>query len=221
MHAQFLSALVLCAAIHLSCGASFTGDQSACTAGSTQPVSQWFLAGDDPQDYAIASDLEVTQSGAPTETIRATAAAPSNFGTVMQTIAPTLFLGQRLTFSAVVKTSGVAQNAGLWMRVDGPKDEGILAFYNMDDQPLTGTSDWTPHEVTLDVAAEARSVSFGLWLNGPGQIWLDSVALVSCGTPDGSNGSGIGTCGDASIDAGAPADAGATTGPELLIRREE
>jgi hypothetical protein len=98
----------------------------------------------------------------------------------MQTVGPAAFLGQRLTFRAVVKTDDIAQEAGMWMRVDGPKDEGVLAFYNMSDQPLIGTEDWTPHEVTLDVAPEAESVSFGLWLDGAGQVWLDEVQLVSC-----------------------------------------
>ena len=197
MHAQLVTALVLCAALpRMGCGGAPSGNQPACVSGAAQPQTQWFLAGDDPKDYAIASDRLVTESLEPSETIRATVPAPSNFGTVMQTIAPAAFLGQRLTFSALVKTDEVEQEAGLWMRVDGPSDEGVLAFYNMSDQPLFGTSDWTAHEVTLDVAPDARSVSFGLWLNGPGQVWLDQVTLTSC------------EAGTGGADAGAAPDAG-------------
>jgi hypothetical protein len=193
MNAHVLAVLSLCAAVPPLTCAQPSGDQPACGAGAPQAQGHWFLAGEDPKDYAIGTDPLVTQSGDPTETLRATAPAPANFGTVMQTLSPAPFLGQRLTFSALVKTDEVADAGGLWMRVDGPEGQGVLAFYNMSDQPLAGTEDWTPRAVTLDVSADARSVSFGLWLAGPGQVWLDQVALVSC-EPGG--------------DAGVAADAG-------------
>ncbi len=197
MHAPHLAGIVLCAMLpRFGCGdaqatSEPSGDQPACVAGAAQPQSQWFLAGKDPTAYAIAEDPLVTESGDPTETLRATVPTPANFGTVMQTVGPDAFLGQRLTFSALVKTEDVEQEAGLWMRVDGPPGQGVLAFYNMSDEPLTGSEDWTLQQVTLDVAPEADSVSLGLWLEGPGQVWLDQVALVSCEPADGAADAGV------------------------------
>ncbi|MGH3287780.1 MAG: hypothetical protein ACRDPD_24295, partial [Streptosporangiaceae bacterium] len=43
--------------------------------------------------------------------------------------------------------------------------------------PVTGTRDWTRHEVTAQVPADAISIIFGVFLNGPGQIELRNPQL--------------------------------------------
>jgi hypothetical protein len=192
LEAFLFSVVAVCLCGLVACSAP-SGDQPACTSGTAQATAQWFLAGEAPQDYAIETDSSVSQSGAPTEKLSATAASPTSFGTVMQTISPRPDLDQRLTFRAVVKTIGIGAfsssngpgEAGLWMRVDGSEPDAPLAFYNMSDHPLVGSQDWTPEEVTLDVASGATSISFGLWLSGPGEVWLDQVTLTSCGEGSG------------------------------------
>jgi hypothetical protein len=66
--------------------------------------------------------------------------------------------------------------------VDGPTPPGasapaVLAFDNMQDRPIKGTSGWTRHEIVLDVAPEATFVSFGILLNGAGQAWIDDLSV--------------------------------------------
>ena len=46
-----------------------------------------------------------------------------------------------------------------------------------------GISDWTQHEVVLDVDDEATLISIGLVMDGPGTGWLAGLALDTVG-PD-------------------------------------
>jgi hypothetical protein len=63
---------------------------------------------------------------------------------------------------------------GLWMRVDAPKRRSV-SFDNMQNRPITGTSDWRSYAVVLDVPAESESISFGVLLAGQGRVWIDNV----------------------------------------------
>jgi hypothetical protein len=55
----------------------------------------------------------------------------------------------------------------------------------MRDRPIKGTSGWKSYVVVLDVPADATSISFGILLDGPGEVWLNSVKLevVGADTP--------------------------------------
>src|SRR5215471_16702910 len=62
-----------------------------------------------------------------------------------------LSAGNRITtrrISAMVRTAD-AQWAGLWMRVD--KGPNMVAFDNMQNRSIKGTSGWQEYEVVLDV----------------------------------------------------------------------
>jgi hypothetical protein len=61
------------------------------------------------------------------------------------------------------------------MRVDGAGS--LLAFDNMQNRPIKGTTDWKRYDVVLDVPPEAKALAFGLLLAGNGQIWFDDLRL--------------------------------------------
>ena len=102
-------------------------------------------------------------------------ARSSGFGTMMQAIDASEYRGKRLRLSSYVKSKGVENWAGVWMRVDGPEQSRSLAFDNMNDRPIKGTKDWTRCDIVLDVANEATGIAFGILVNGPGTVWLDDV----------------------------------------------
>jgi hypothetical protein len=61
------------------------------------------------------------------------------------------------------------------MRVDN--DLRMLAFDNMQDRPIKGTTDWKMYSVVLDVPPEATKISFGTNVIGKGQVWSDDFKL--------------------------------------------
>jgi hypothetical protein len=93
---------------------------------------------------------------------------------MMQSFDPADYKGKRLRMSGWVKAESVKRWAGLWMRVDG-QTGGSLAFDNMQSRPIVGTRDWTRYEVVLDVAPTAKSIAFGILMDGEGTVWLNDV----------------------------------------------
>jgi hypothetical protein len=48
----------------------------------------------------------------------------------------------------------------------------------MQDRGIRGTTEWTRHDVVLDVADDAESLHYGLLhAGGPGSTWLDGASL--------------------------------------------
>jgi hypothetical protein len=146
--------------------------------------SGWFKAGMRPEDYDVGTDQAVKRSGSASAFIKSRSAAAAEFATLMQTFTAADYLGKRVRLSGYVKSDGVKNWAGLWMRVDGPERK-TLAFDNMQERPIKGTQDWTECTIVLDVAAEATDISMGLLLAGEGAVWVDDlkIEVVSTSVP--------------------------------------
>ncbi len=90
--------------------------------------------------------------------------------------------GKKVRFSGYIKTQGVTRGfAGLWWRVDGAS--GVLAFDNMENQGIKGTTDWKRYEIELPVAADATNINFGAILPGDGTAWFDDLSVELDGVP--------------------------------------
>jgi hypothetical protein len=63
----------------------------------------------------------------------------------------------------------------LWLRVDREGNRPGF-FDNMDDRPVR-QRDWSEAEIVGDVAADAKTIVYGLLLHGDGPAWLDDVRL--------------------------------------------
>ncbi|MBU7012073.1 MAG: erythromycin esterase family protein [Theionarchaea archaeon] len=140
-------------------------------AGFENGTSDWLLTGSNPEDYKIDTDETVVYSGEASGCIMSIGDGAQGFGTLMQTFRADEYRGHQVRMSAYVKTERVTGWAGLWMRVDGPK--GVLSFDNMGDRPIRGDTEWTLYEVVLDVPEESINISFGVLMEGPGQVWVD------------------------------------------------
>jgi hypothetical protein len=136
----------------------------------------WFIAGSRPADYEIGAEHVAGSAGKQSAYIKAKPGAAGNgFGTLMQTVNAQDYSGQRVRLSARMKSED-ASGFQMWFRVDGQGK--ALRFYNMQDRPLTGTSDWKRYEIVLDVPAGSTSLNYGFFLQGgQGEGWADSVAV--------------------------------------------
>lgn len=151
----------------------------AAAAFAAQPAG-WFLSGGKPASYEIGEDGSEGAGGRAARYIRYKGGDAGDFGTLMQMVSPKNYAGKRVRFQAMVKTREVGNWAGLWMKADTP-GKSSAAFYNSQDKPITGSSDWTQRSVTLDVPQEATILSFGVIEAGTGQVWLDQVSLEVVG----------------------------------------
>ncbi|HWF06921.1 MAG TPA: hypothetical protein VG297_00580 [Bryobacteraceae bacterium] len=149
--------------------------------------SGWLLAGGNPRNYETGIDSKTTFGGEPSAYLKTTSAAPEapqgvqNFGTLMQMFNATKeYAGQRVRFSAYVKSDNVTDWAALWMRVDR-KGSPTLSFDNMQNRAIKGTTEWQRYEVVLDVQADATAIAFGILLAKSGAVWLTGVKFEIVG----------------------------------------
>jgi hypothetical protein len=144
-------------------------------------VDGWFLAGSEKESFEIGVE-EVTDRDGKVGFIKSTKNKVKGFGTMMQSFIPEEYIGKRVKLSGYIKTESVDGWVGLWMRVDGPKKEGekyreSLAFDNMNDRKIEGTTSWKKYEIILDVDKKAINLAYGVLLSGTGQAWLDDLTF--------------------------------------------
>ena len=92
------------------------------------------------------------------------------FGTLMRTADIEAFRGKRIQLISYIKTVD-AKSAGAWFRVNGEKK--TLAFDNMSDRRIRGTHDWQEVSLVLDIPDDAKTVSYGIMLEGKGKVWFE------------------------------------------------
>jgi hypothetical protein len=139
----------------------------------------WFVAGSKPAEYESGIDTVAAYDGHPSAYLRAKVSSVEGFGTLMQDFRADHYLGKRVRFSAFVKTERAQDWAGLWMRVD--KESKQLAFDNMQDRSIKGTTDWKQYDVVLDVPQNATGIFFGVLLSGTGTVWLSEAKFEIVG----------------------------------------
>jgi len=140
--------------------------------GATVPRG-WFLAGTKPAEYQAGVDADQLHQGHSSAFLKSKTQSVDGFGTLMQSIRAEQYKGKRVRLSGFVKSQGVVSWAGLWMRVDQGKD--MVAMDNMQDRPVKGTTDWHRHDVVLNVPPDSTGISFGILLDGAGEVWLSST----------------------------------------------
>jgi transcriptional regulator with XRE-family HTH domain len=140
-----------------------------------QKIDGWFLAGSNPNSYAIGLDKSVFKTGGSSALLESTDKKIEGFGTLMQTCSADEYLGKRIKMTAYVKSDNVADWAGMWLRVDSKQTKTALSFDNMQDRPIKGNKDWTICEIILDVPEESGTLNFGILLSGTGKVWFDDI----------------------------------------------
>jgi hypothetical protein len=142
----------------------------------------WLMAGSAPTYYESAVDSQTVYNGRPSaylKRISQTETKSGEFGTLMQHFSAKQYNGQRVRFSAYVKSDGVEGWAGLWMRVDKESNAGprMVSFDNMSDRPINGTSGWQFYDIVLDVPEGSTLIALGILVHGKGTVWLNSANL--------------------------------------------
>lgn len=135
----------------------------------------WYKAGSMPDKYEMGIDKGSGRNGNNAAIIKSTEKKIRGFGTLMQNSMPGKYLGKRVKMTGYVKSEDVNGWAGLWFRVDGKETGKSLAFDNMYNRNISGTTDWKQYEIVLDVPAEATRLAYGALLSGTGTIWFDDI----------------------------------------------
>jgi hypothetical protein len=96
----------------------------------------------------------------------------NTMGTLWQAIKPRpAWFGERLRMIVCVKTLGVKDAAGLFMRVS--TYGGWINYDYMYDRVVRGTTDWHQHMIVLDIPHDTSLIDFGVWITGKGEVQID------------------------------------------------
>lgn len=145
-------------------------------AAPTTPIG-WFMgAGGNLGKYASSLDHDGPLEGAACARLSSQSATPAEFATLMQAANAASFIGKRVRFTAQVKSKDVAGSAYLWFRADRA-DGASIAFDNMQNRPIRGSTDWQLYSLVLDVPESATVLAYGIGLSGSGTTWLDAAQI--------------------------------------------
>jgi hypothetical protein len=186
------SATNLCVADEKSCASTARepvpeagADAPSVTAPCDDPVVRepsdptlWRPAGNGPDQYVMNVDPGTTFLSRPYAHVQSRSAdvPVTTFGTLTSSLKLARYLGKRVRMSAILKGANITGWAGLWLRVDGP-DKKSLAFDNMQNRPVVGTTSANRYQIELDVDPTAVSIYYGVLLSGSGEIWAGDPAF--------------------------------------------
>ncbi|BDI29615.1 hypothetical protein CCAX7_16660 [Capsulimonas corticalis] len=141
-----------------------------------QGLTGWYKAAPNSSapDYAIQADPSGPAPHQASAFLTARVAHPYSYGTLMQGVRADRYRGKRVRLSAQLRTANVPGEAGLWIRLDAPKD---IRAWNMAQRPIRGTTPWRRYSYVLDVPADAQGMAYGCDLTGTGKVWLADVQL--------------------------------------------
>ncbi len=142
------------------------------TTGSGSPA--WYKNG----DKAYAYDF-ITQNVKKEQVLhlRSNQESVKGWGTIMQNISSKPFKGQKVKFTASVKTEDIKGWVGLWMRVADSETNEIFAYENMISEAIKSTQDWKDYSIILEVDPNSDLISYGILLNEAGKVWMKHAKL--------------------------------------------
>lgn len=81
-----------------------------------------------------------------------------------------------LKLSAFLKTKDVS-SAGIWMRVDDGKGD-MIQFDNMQNRPVTGSTECNQYVIVLDIPSHSESIHFGVLPDVPMNLQFEIEKTV-------------------------------------------
>ena len=136
----------------------------------------WTLVSSE-EAYVAGVDTKVKRTGGSSGFLRSSDSTAEGWAQLLQVIRGSNYKGKRVRLRAYLKTDTVVGRAGLFMRVEGENPQQPLAWDNMQDRPIKGTTTWQRVAVVLDVPSDSKRMLFGLLLTGRGKVWIDDVSL--------------------------------------------
>lgn len=140
-------------------------------------INGWFQAGSAPDSYTSGLDANIFKSGHKSVFTASKGEVSEGFSTIMQYCDAKNYLGTKIKMTGYLKSENVKDWSGMWLRIDSKTQGESLGFDNMQDRPVTGTTDWTRCEIIMDVPEESMTLNYGFLLSGSGKIWFDNVSF--------------------------------------------
>ena len=135
----------------------------------------WKKNGTDIDKYKIGIDATLQHNKQSVMTIKSIESEITGYGGFMQNLKPGDYVGKRVRMTGYMKSKDVSDWAAFWLRVDQADTlNPVVAFDNMQERPVKGTTGWNKYSIVLDVPNNASNIAFGAFLGKTGQIWFSN-----------------------------------------------
>ncbi|RYD72812.1 MAG: hypothetical protein EOP53_21265 [Sphingobacteriales bacterium] len=138
-------------------------------------LNGWELVSKVPSQFGYGLDKDEVFSGNASAYINS---RKSNYNSawLTQEISAAPYAGKRLKMTAMVKSENAGKKAwaGIFMNIKG-NDFKKAGFDNLFDKNVSGQSDWVACELVMDVPAESKKITFGLYKVYGGNAWIDNI----------------------------------------------
>ena len=145
----------------------------------------WFLTGKSNYDFTGGIDRSETHRGRPVFFLRneVDRGEDASNATLMQSVIAEPYSGKRVRYSGWLCCENLLGSATIWLRAESKNE--MVAFHNLEtlrtNGALKATTGWSYREIVLDIPAQARTLSFGFYLNGPGEARFSGLDLQIVG----------------------------------------
>lgn len=145
------------------------------------PLQSWFEAGSQPEAYTMDVDSAVLspESGMPSLYIRGNTAEALGTGELVQTISAENYQGRRVRLTVYLRGDDIRGQAMPFLSIDF--GNSALAKAGAGSLTLSGSQDWTPYELVLDVPDGVSYITLGVALKDAGTVWIGDVQLKTVG----------------------------------------
>ncbi|MCL4692869.1 MAG: HEAT repeat domain-containing protein [Candidatus Hydrogenedentes bacterium] len=140
----------------------------------------WAVGGTAQEQYEVGTERNHPQFARDVMYMRSTAATPTGFVNIMRTVPAGSYRGYPVSLQTTLSTDETTGWAGLWLRIDDAEHQ-VLRFDNMQDRPVTGTHAAERYRITMDVPPEAHELTYGVLLDGRGEIRFEEPKLTVAG----------------------------------------
>jgi RNA polymerase sigma factor (sigma-70 family) len=141
---------------------------------------RWHVWSQTAPKYTAALDPSVMHDGHPSLRVESSTAKRNEFGCYDHCDrSPEQYRGHMVRVTAWMKCENVVKDAGIWIRVLGPRDRYIAGEVAPARRQLHGTVDWQQYTVTTFVPADAMVVDWGFVMDATGKMWVD-MQSVKC-----------------------------------------
>lgn len=155
-------------ALLMFCGTAFAEVDNE---GRPDPLEGWGKSGYNTEQYQTGFLTTLSKNGRHLGFIKSLSPNFRSFATLMRSANIEELRGKRIQLRTFIKTNS-ARSVGAWFRVEGKNR--TLALDNMSDRRITGSKDWREVSLVLDIPNNAESVSYGVLLEGRGQVWFET-----------------------------------------------
>ncbi len=128
--------------------------------------SSWSKA-KDPDGYVVDVESATEPGGKPIARFMSVRPSQKNsFASIFADFSPENYSGKKFEYTAWIKTDNVTDAAELWATAEDDND--IIAFDDMSNRAVRGTSDWKKYSIVLSVPPTSKRLRVGFMLRGSG-----------------------------------------------------